>query len=129
MADDTELRPELTELENAWWRDLRDRDWELARRYMRHDFSITTAGWIDAPLEADAWLDSLAGRYRLDDFDDEVSARRYGDVARVHLRPGDQDRGHDHDLVVCRASGRAPGSHASRLAAASHSSRPSIGSS
>lgn len=64
------------------------------------------------------------------------------------LRPGDQDRGHDHDLTVCRtrdrkgvgdgaipdgtvaraaSTTRSLGPHASRLAAASHSSRLSIG--
>jgi ketosteroid isomerase-like protein len=54
---------------------------------MRDDFSITTAGWIDAPLGADAWLESLAGRYQLDEFDyDEVVVRRYGDVAVVQSR-------------------------------------------
>ena len=42
------------------------------------------------------------------------------------LRPGGDDGGNDADLTVSRA-GRSPGSHASRLAAASHSSRPSIG--
>jgi hypothetical protein len=54
---------------------------------MRDDFSITTAGWIDAPLGADDWLASLAGRYRLDDFEyDEIAARMYGGVAVVQSR-------------------------------------------
>ncbi|MBA3687756.1 MAG: nuclear transport factor 2 family protein [Chloroflexi bacterium] len=62
---------------------------------MRDDFSITTAGWIDAPLGADAWLESLAGRYRLEHVDyDEVSARRYGDVAVV------QSRSHQHGTMA-----------------------------
>ncbi|MEO8462510.1 MAG: nuclear transport factor 2 family protein [Chloroflexota bacterium] len=87
MADDTVLAAELTELEHAWWRALRDREWDAARRFMRPDFSITTAGWIDAPIGADAWLDTLAGRYQLDAFDyDEVAVRRYGDVAVVQCR-------------------------------------------
>jgi ketosteroid isomerase-like protein len=86
-ADDPNLIAELTELENGWWRALRDRDWAAARGFMRDDFSITTAGWIDAPLGADAWLESLAGRYQLDAFDyDEVAVRRYGDVAVVQCR-------------------------------------------
>ena len=34
---------------------------------------------------------------------------------------------HDHDLTVCGAPGRPAGSHASRLVAASHSPRLSIG--
>jgi hypothetical protein len=42
------------------------------------------------------------------------------------LRAGDEDRRHDQDLSVSGASGGAAGSHASRVAAASHSSRPSI---
>ena len=68
-------------------RALRDRDWEAARRFMSPDFSITTAGWIDAPIGADAWLDTLAGRYQLDAFDyDEVAVRRYGDVAVLQCR-------------------------------------------
>jgi hypothetical protein len=25
---------------------LRDREWKITRRYMRDDFSITTAGWV-----------------------------------------------------------------------------------
>ena len=87
MADDAILATELTERENAWWRALCDRDWEVARRFMRDDFSITTAGWIDAPVGTEAWLESVAGRYRLDAFDyDEVAVRRYGDVAVVQCR-------------------------------------------
>lgn len=87
MTIDAVLTAELTVLENAWWRALRDRDWATARGYMRDDFSITTAGWIDAPLGADAWLESLAARYQLDEFDyDEVVVRRYGDVAVVQSR-------------------------------------------
>jgi hypothetical protein len=42
------------------------------------------------------------------------------------LRPGDEDGGDHDDLSVRRASDGAV-SHACRLAAASHSSRPSIG--
>ena len=87
MATDMALTSELTERQTAWWRALRDRDWELARSYMRDDFSITTAGWIDAPLGADAWLESVAGRYQLDEFDyDDVVVRRYGDVAVLQSR-------------------------------------------
>ena len=44
MADDAILATELIERENAWWRDLRDGDWEVARQFMCDDFSITTAG-------------------------------------------------------------------------------------
>ncbi len=47
-------------------------------------------------------------------------------VGRRLLRPRGEDRGDHDDLAVRRAS-RSPLSHASRLAAASHSSRPSIG--
>jgi len=42
------------------------------------------------------------------------------------LRPGNEDRGDHPDLTIGRAC-RSPFSHASRLAAATHSSRPSIG--
>jgi len=45
------------------------------------------------------------------------------------LRPGNKDGCDDADLTVGGASGRVTASHASRLAAVSHSSRPSIGSS
>jgi hypothetical protein len=54
---------------------------------MRDDFSITTAGWIDAPIGADEWLASLDGRYRLDHFEyDDLAVRAYGDVAVVQCR-------------------------------------------
>jgi Domain of unknown function (DUF4440) len=95
MTADDELAAELTRRENEWWVALRDRDWPAARRFMRRDFSITTAGWIDAPLGADAWLESLAGRYRLDHFDyDEFAVRRYDDVAVV------QCRSHQHGTLL-----------------------------
>ena len=87
MDADAALTAELLALESAWWVALRDREWDTARGYMRDDFSITTAGWIDAPLGRDAWLESLAGRYRLDSFDyDDMTARRYGGVAVVQCR-------------------------------------------
>ncbi len=86
MAIDV-LTIELTKLENAWWGALPDRDWVRARGYMRDDFSITTAGWIDAPVGADDWLASVAGRYQLERFAyDDVVVRRYGDVAVVQSR-------------------------------------------
>jgi hypothetical protein len=81
------LVAEFADLEARWWLALQARDWVKARTFMRDDFSITTAGWIDAPLGADDWLASLAGRYRLDDFEyDEIAARMYGDVAVVQSR-------------------------------------------
>jgi len=43
------------------------------------------------------------------------------------LRPGQDNRGRDDDLSVGSATRRSAVAHASRLAAASHSSRPSIG--
>ena len=43
------------------------------------------------------------------------------------LRAGDEDSGDHPNLTVGGASGGAAGPHASRRAAASHSSRPSIG--
>lgn len=87
VSDDNVLTGELTERENGWWRALRDRDWDAARQFMRDDFSITTAGWLDAPVGRDAWLESVAGRYQIDAFDyDEVAVRRYGHVAVVQCR-------------------------------------------
>lgn len=87
MDADAILTAELLALESAWWVALRDREWDTARRYMRDDFSITTAGWIDAPIGRDVWLEGLAGQYRLDSFDyDDLTARRYGDVAVVQCR-------------------------------------------
>ena len=83
----TALVAEFAEIETRWWRALQDRDWAKARAFMRDDFSITTAGWIDAPLGADAWLASLAGRYRLDFFEyDDIAVRIYGSVAVVQSR-------------------------------------------
>ncbi len=89
LADDRAAQ--LTELTNAWWRALRDRDWPAARAFMRDDFLITTAGWIDAPIGAEAWLESLAGRYTLESFDyDQVVVRDFGDVALVLSRSNQQ---------------------------------------
>jgi ketosteroid isomerase-like protein len=82
-----ELRTLLIEREYEWWRAIQVEDWDLARTFMRDDFSITTAGWIDAPIGREAWLESLATRYVLDAFEfDEVEARRYGDVAVIQCR-------------------------------------------
>jgi ketosteroid isomerase-like protein len=68
-------------------RALRDRDWRAARAFMRDDFLITTAGWIDAPIGPDAWLETLAGRYTLERFDyDEIIVRDFGDTAVVLSR-------------------------------------------
>jgi len=53
-------------------------------------------------------------------------ARQAEPVGGRLLRPRLQDRGDDHELALGRAS-RSPFPHASRLAAATHSSRPSIG--
>jgi RimJ/RimL family protein N-acetyltransferase/ketosteroid isomerase-like protein len=82
-----DLAAQLTERTHAWWRALRDRDWTAARAFMRDDFLITTAGWIDAPIGPDAWLETLAGRYTLRRFDyDQVIVRDFGDVAVVLSR-------------------------------------------
>ncbi len=87
MTKDQTLVAKFTALENAWWRALRDRDWSDARAFMRDDFLITTAGWVDAPLGVDTWLESLAGRYQLDHFEyQEILVRRYGNVAVVLSR-------------------------------------------
>lgn len=87
MVTDQDLLSELTALENAWLEALRARDWDLARQFMREDFSITTAGWMDGPVDGSEWLIHLAGRYRLDSFSyDDVRVRRYGDVAVVQCR-------------------------------------------
>lgn len=78
---------EMTALENGWFEALRDQDWDRARRFMHDDFSITTAGWLDAPADTEQWLTHLAGRYRLDAFDyDDFRVRRYGDVTVVQCR-------------------------------------------
>ena len=91
MGDTDVLAAQLIERTNAWWRALRDRDWPAARAFMRDDFLITTAGWIDTPIGADAWLESLAGRYALESFDyDQVIVRDFGDVALVFSRSQQQ---------------------------------------
>jgi ketosteroid isomerase-like protein len=95
MTAGDELAAEFTRYETEWWVALRDRNWPAARRFMREDFSITTAGWVDAPLGADAWLESLAGSFRLDHFDyDDLTVRRYGDVAVV------QSRSHQRGILI-----------------------------
>ena len=82
-----DLAAQLLERTHKWWRALRDRDWAAARAFMRDDFLITTAGWIDAPIGPDAWLETLAGRYTLETFDyDEVIVRDFGNVALVLSR-------------------------------------------
>jgi ketosteroid isomerase-like protein len=87
VGTDHALQAEMTALENAWFEALRVQDWDGARGFMHEDFSITTAGWLDAPADAKDWLKHLAGRYRLDAFDyDDVRVRRYGDVAVVQCR-------------------------------------------
>lgn len=87
MKTPSPLVSEFADLETRWWDALQGRDWTKARTFMREDFSITTAGWIDAPLGADDWLASLAGRYRLDHFEyDDLAVRIYGDVAVVQCR-------------------------------------------
>ena len=84
---DEALVAEMSALENGWFEALRVQDWDRARQFMHEDFSITTAGWLDAPADTEQWLAHLAGRYRLDAFDyDDVRVRRYGDVAIVQCR-------------------------------------------
>ena len=87
VETDQALHAEMTALEHGWFEAVRVQDWELARRFMRDDFSITTAGWMDGPVDGAEWLIHLAGRYRLDAFDyDDIRVRRYGDVAVVQCR-------------------------------------------
>lgn len=87
MTDTDDLAAQLTGRLHEWWRAVRDRDWSAARALMRDDFLITTAGWIDAPIGPDAWLESLAGRYALETFDyDEIVVRDFGEVAVVLSR-------------------------------------------
>jgi hypothetical protein len=77
----------MTAAEIGWFEALRLQDWDRAREFMHVDFSITTAGWLDAPASTEEWLTHLAGRYRLDSFDyDDLRVRRYGDVAVVQCR-------------------------------------------
>lgn len=87
LIHDETLQAEMVALENSWFEALRVQDWDLARGFMREDFSITTAGWLDGPVDGAEWLLHLAGRYRLDAFDfEDVRVRRYGDVAVVQCR-------------------------------------------
>lgn len=82
MIDNGDLAAHLLQRTNEWWRALRDRDWPAARAIMRDDFLITTAGWVDAPVGPDGWLEHLSGRYTLERFEyDQVIVRDYGQVA------------------------------------------------
>ena len=136
MTIDVVLTTELTGIENAWWRALRDRDWAVARGYMRDDFSITTAGWIDAPLGADAWLASLAARYQLDDARDEHrrvvvqvihpghrDAPRHRSVRSLQERHRARARGHESLVLPVEEQGDAGRIDAGRTAHAFSGSR------
>jgi ketosteroid isomerase-like protein len=91
-----EVRAELIEREGAWWRAIQVRDWDFVRSFMHTDFSITTAGWIDAPIARDAWLVSLDDRYELEAFDyDEFVVREHGDIAIVQCRSHQRGRMRD----------------------------------
>lgn len=52
---------------------------------LRHDFLITTAGWITEPVGKQVWLDSLGEQHMtLDSFELRLLAtQRFGDVAVV----------------------------------------------
>ena len=59
-------------------------DLSAAAEVLRDDFLITTAGWLAEPVGKRAWLEALAGRMTLEEFDVRlIATRRYGDVAVV----------------------------------------------
>jgi ketosteroid isomerase-like protein len=83
----TELRDQILNLEEGWTAAQVDRDADRIRSFMTDDFSITTAGWLDAPADRETWLEHLFERFRLDWFAyDDVRVRRYGDVAIAQAR-------------------------------------------
>ena len=54
---------------------------------MTDDFSITTAGWLDAPADAETWLGHALERFELNWFAyDDLRVRSYGDVVVAQVR-------------------------------------------
>ncbi len=61
-----------------------DRRWDRLAELLDEDFVITTAGWLDQPAAKQDWLDEVAGRHLLHDFDiHTVDVRDMGSVAIV----------------------------------------------
>ena len=92
----TQLRDEILDLEERWTNALVARDVPLVRSFMTDDFSITTAGWLDTPADADTWLGHALERFELSWFAyDDMRVRRHGDVviAQVRCRQRGFDRG------------------------------------
>jgi ketosteroid isomerase-like protein len=86
-AEADDLVAVFLDLEERWTQALVDGDLERARACMTDDFSITTAGWLDAPADGTAWFEHALGRFQLESFVfDEVVVRLYGEVAVVQSR-------------------------------------------
>lgn len=83
----TAIETEILGLEEQWTSALVARDVARVRSFMTDDFSITTAGWLDTPADADTWLGHALSRFRLDWFAyDDIRGRRYGDVVIAQIR-------------------------------------------
>jgi len=73
------LAGQISGLLDDWTQALVDGEVERICSFMTHDFSITTAGWLDTPADRETWLSHALERFRLDWFAyDDVRVRQYG---------------------------------------------------
>ena len=73
--------------EEDWMAAFVARDPSAVRSFMTPAFSITTAGWLDAPTNAETWLAHAFDRYVLRSVRfDEFAIRFHGRVAVVQSR-------------------------------------------
>ena len=86
LVDDDSERSEFLALEKRWTGALRDGDFDAVRQDLAPDFTITTAGWFDAPIGREEWL-AAVGAHGLKMFAyDDLSVRRYDACAVVQCR-------------------------------------------
>ena len=56
LIDDRDGRTDFLVVEERWTGALRDGNLDAVRQYLAADFTITTAGWLDAPVAREEWL-------------------------------------------------------------------------
>lgn len=63
------MLPDFIELEASVLRAIVDRRWDDLAEVLHDDFAITTAGWLDKPASKRKWIDEVAARHLLHDFE------------------------------------------------------------